>query len=660
MKLALLIFILIGCAQNNKSVVQTLDNLTRAPDKDIQWNQCSGTNTTGEADYKIDVTGIPEADRTTAKAEVIKALSAVPERKLKKNFFKIGKIKILSPTDVEKKCAAGLSDATLQSITEQGQQSGPRFCWQLEDDSTITANLSSDPQDIHHHTVKMFGYLMTQIYVKYAENFPPSERLFWLAEKFKEGRRLVFLGFIEDLETKKAKSRLNDVEKKYYNDFKTALKTSTCTDLEDLENLIYAESFDSYYCTTKTKNSMKTNFSYVYNIFDRQQQGITDDTSTNFSVNLIKSKYKPVLKSCILSKQQEAAQAKAIELAKQEAANADKVMANNTPTSPSIPLPTSQTNSALKTTNNLPTNMMSTNPVAQTYTQTSAQVAAANATAQQTAAAKAATAQQQAAANNNPLASIQGILSNPLVSTVLKSTGLDKQLGAITGLLSGNPSAITSALPGILGTSNPTSVANNLPFTPFNPNSGITTATQNLGGLTTATVDPSKLRFSFGNTPTSLTTGGFNPSTSINPSNLSLNTPTSVQGLTTTPLNPNAINPTSLNPSNNALSFSKTNPTTFTNPTTPNSSVFTDPSSLNTNSFNPTTFDPAQFDAVNASFADFSLGDIGFDPTEMNDIFNFVDNGTLSFDTPFSQDLAADLAFDPAKDASSSFNPDNF
>jgi hypothetical protein len=653
MKLALLIFILIGCAQNNKSVVQTLDNLTRAPDKDIQWNQCSGTNTTGEADYKIDVTGIPEADRTTAKAEVIKALSAVPERKLKKNFFKIGKIKILSPTDVEKKCAAGISDATLQSITEQGQQSGPRFCWQLEDDSTITANLSSDPQDIHHHTVKMFGYLVTQIYVKYAENFPPSERLFWLAEKFKEGRRLVFLGFIEDLETKKAKSRLNDVEKKYYNDFKTALKTSTCTDLEDLENLIYAESFDSYYCTTKTKNSMKTNFSYVYNIFDRQQQGITDDTSTNFSVNLIKSKYKPVLKSCILSKQQEAAQAKAIELAKQEAANADKVMANNTPTSPSIPLPTSQTNSSLKTTNNLPTNMMSANPVAQTYTQTSAQVAAANAAAQQTAAAKAATAQQRAATNNNPLTSIQGVLSNPLVSNILKSTGLDKQLGAITNLLGNPSSAISSVLPGILGTSNPTSVANNLPFTPLNPNSAF-------NGATPSFIDPRSID------PTKITT--FNPSSTIGNLNTGFDPTkgstllngaptTSIGNLSSaTPINPNTlINPTSLNPSTNGLSVSNINPNTFTNPTSTNSSLFS-----NIDSFNPTTFDPAQFDVVNASFADFSLGDIGFDPTEMNDIFDFVDNGTLSFDTPFSQDLAADLAFDPAKDASSSFNPDNF
>lgn len=625
MKLALLIFILIGCAQNNKSVVQTLDNLTRAPDKDIQWNQCSGTNTTGEADYKIDVTGIPEADRVTTKAEVIKALSAVPERKLKKNFFKIGKIKILSPTDVEKKCAAGLSDATLQSITEQGQQSGPRFCWQLEDDSTITANLSSDPQDIHHHTVKMFGYLMTQIYVKYAENFPPSERLFWLAEKFKEARRLVFLGFIEDLETKKVKSRLNDVEKKYYNDFKTALKTSTCTDLEDLENLIYAESFDSYYCTTKTKNSMKTNFSYVYNIFDRQQQGITDDTSTNFSVNLIKSKYKPVLKSCILSKQQEAAQAKAIELAKQEAANADKVMANNTPTSPSIPLPTSQTNSALKTTNNLPTNMMSTNPVAQTYTQTSAQVAAANATAQQNAAAKAATAQQQASANNNPLASIQSVLSNPLVSNILKVTGLDKQLplGAITGLLNGNPSAITSALPGILGTSNPMSVANNLPFTPLNPNSVI-------NGATPSFIDPRSVDL------TKIKT--LNPSTTIGNLNTGFD-PTKGSTL----LNGN--------PTNSIGTLDKTRGLTIGNPT----------DSFNTGSFNPTTFDPAQFDAVNASFADdFSIADIGFKPEEMNHLWDVMDNGTLSFDTPFSEGLADKLEFDAAADANSGFNPNNF
>jgi hypothetical protein len=241
------------------SAAKTLDNFTSSEGAELTASDCGLVMT--EARFaKLSVRDKRKIESVIAPTEALKrqvagALVAVP-RPLQKIFFAAkGKIRVSS--DSARLCRqANLSESEREYA---GENTGEvTSCW--KNTGTLEIILKDDPQEIQHNLLRMFAFLYTEFVTekfKQTKNLSPSAQKIVTSglARLAQQKKMITDALLLDLKARHSPEfeRMNDLAKNNRPAF---------------ENFAVAESLDSYYCSGKTHDSFKNNFSKTYQFFN--------------------------------------------------------------------------------------------------------------------------------------------------------------------------------------------------------------------------------------------------------------------------------------------------------------------------------------------------------------------------------------------------------
>lgn len=220
-----------------KSDLQSLDNFTAEEGTAFTFNSCSGSYKTSAPDNKL----VASANEQAA---IRSALSAVPVE-LQDAFFETLNGKIAVVKDIGTSCqvpaGSNATDATLS-------------CWQPGTDNTTIfikseASEADTIRNIRHSVVRAMGYVLTDIILKIKQT--------------PEGTKLERNEAFETVKAELTEALVSDLKKTP--GYK--LPALYSTDRNAFSAAAFAESFDSWYCSTASKNKMQTAFPKTYKYF---------------------------------------------------------------------------------------------------------------------------------------------------------------------------------------------------------------------------------------------------------------------------------------------------------------------------------------------------------------------------------------------------------
>jgi hypothetical protein len=246
---------LAACKSQDKAESRTnsLDNLAAA--EGYTLNSCSGNNPVLAKDGTISGDAVYQKEIRTS-------LSALPTQ-LQSAFFDDLNGSIVMTKDIAKACA-----------DDQGSHSesmGLTSCYQAPGGNAIVIFIKQEAdhaktiQNIRHSTVRSFGYVMTEVMLKIDHSNSGTKNIENSAlETVKADIRKAFIANVQG-------------NKKY--DLQKAKAQSADT--------VFAETFDSYYCSNASRSVLKREFakegSNVYKMYqeiDQQILGMLSDTTT--------------------------------------------------------------------------------------------------------------------------------------------------------------------------------------------------------------------------------------------------------------------------------------------------------------------------------------------------------------------------------------------
>ena len=257
-------FILLGlfsCKQTTQvSSNKSLDNFTSKDRTKITYNSCSGGQTVSAPSERL--------RGNTREVEAIKtSLSAVPTE-LQDAFFKDlhGSVQIVQ--DIKTTCGATTSD----NVSPDDLLA----CWRKAGDGIVIyvkaeSDESLTSRNIKHSTVRMMGYVLTDVILKVKRSGNDAE----IAEN----------PSLESIKKEVAQALTSDTVKSKDYRIPPALKS----DEVKYNDAAFAEAFDSYYCSSASRSKMATNFPETHAIFSEiaavLPQGLagTLDTSSSGS-----------------------------------------------------------------------------------------------------------------------------------------------------------------------------------------------------------------------------------------------------------------------------------------------------------------------------------------------------------------------------------------
>ena len=229
--LALLMF---SC-MNEQSSLNTLDEF--AGISGGKFNVCtgnfsvSGTNITAGSFDKV----------------VKETLRAVPTN-FQKIFFQAGGKIVVSSSQASSYCSKVINDSSVVRDIYGGSKSGVLTCWRHIKGKPVIF-LEEDEAKIRHSLLRVFSYFFMQAIVPAAKK---NSSLSSSADDFMAQLNRLSESFLSDL-------------KKINSGRASRLSSEFSRDL--LNQYVLAESFDSYYCNSSTKASMRSNFSSTYDTF---------------------------------------------------------------------------------------------------------------------------------------------------------------------------------------------------------------------------------------------------------------------------------------------------------------------------------------------------------------------------------------------------------
>ncbi len=251
-----------GCKKPNQTRLNSLEHYTQLDNQADNPNDCSGDFTESANPTKIDVSALSDGDRPLFKGYVQRALSAIPDH-IKTSFFQHGNIRLVA--DAAPECRKILTETGQKSISAFKNDPMPEridACWDLRALPEVTILLSANATVIAHSTVRLFAFLHTDIFSKIVDHSTAlgneDHRAKLGNQTFKEILRLLPYALIED---SKNDPRI-DVRQ-----MKKILQTGNREEISKLQDTIYAETFDSRYCSNKTRRMMHEKFETTALVF---------------------------------------------------------------------------------------------------------------------------------------------------------------------------------------------------------------------------------------------------------------------------------------------------------------------------------------------------------------------------------------------------------
>jgi len=239
---------LIGCKRPmDTSNTKSLNNFARGSG-DLSRNVCSGSQEVvmgiqNEWDH-VDFSKVQDDQVSALKQALRSSLSAVPSN-LQQVFFGLGGKIVFNPNLNEPaKSSADLTCETSASKDQFAKEGTSRVdaCWTV-DSKTMDFVLLINPtvQSVEHSTVRMFGYILSQILTKVGVSD---------AGIIESQRDEAFEQMLSDI----GQAVISDV-KKPGSKYSFAVNESLIHG-EDFKYFAFAESFDSYYCNAALRQSM--------------------------------------------------------------------------------------------------------------------------------------------------------------------------------------------------------------------------------------------------------------------------------------------------------------------------------------------------------------------------------------------------------------------
>lgn len=245
-------------AQSKRSPVKTLDNVVGAEDAAV--NHPCGLSYDGQtalpksAEVLAGALTINSPGDSTLKNAVIGALEAIP-RPLLALYFQVfrGRIEI---GDAAKECrAAPLTNAEKPLVNDTKR---PSSCW-LGSGGGLRMVLSPEAIVIRSSLVRLFAYWHMEFFIQglVRDGVPGAFKTAeWqtYAQGFNQEKMRLAKGLLTDVAAAglMTDKRLQDFSRKDPNAF---------------ANLVYANTIDSYYCSTGTRDEFKTRFPATWAIF---------------------------------------------------------------------------------------------------------------------------------------------------------------------------------------------------------------------------------------------------------------------------------------------------------------------------------------------------------------------------------------------------------
>lgn len=251
------------------SSTKSLNNFARNSG-DLSRNVCKGDQQVvmgirSEWDH-VDFSAVPADKIPALKSALTQSLSAVPENLQHLYFGLGGKIVFSSKLNEPAKSSSELSCQRSEANDKFASEGTGRVeaCWTIDTKtSDVVVLMNPSVESIQHSTVRMFGYILSQILTKVA-----VEGNVLVAQ-----RDAAFDQLISDI----AGAVIADVKRpgsKY-----TLAVNASLIQTEEFKYFAFAESFDSYYCNAALRQSMAKadEFPKTYAQFkkmDRQLQDI--------------------------------------------------------------------------------------------------------------------------------------------------------------------------------------------------------------------------------------------------------------------------------------------------------------------------------------------------------------------------------------------------
>ena len=230
----------------NNSGVKGLDQITG---RDIHaTNSCEDKNASFKA---TDLLLQRIEGHSEMKDSILKSLSSVPPH-LASFYFNVGG-RIISDNDQFESCLSELSNTAHQFASGYGSSRRASSCWKKAGPENYTLYVPEDGDLIEHGLVRGFAMLLINSIAPYAEDNGYGLR---------SDRKVIADAFSKDLAILASSEDSSDMQ--------TARKRIEQLKADEYEyylDEVFAESFDSFYCSDKTQKSMKENFLNTYNAF---------------------------------------------------------------------------------------------------------------------------------------------------------------------------------------------------------------------------------------------------------------------------------------------------------------------------------------------------------------------------------------------------------
>ncbi len=256
---------LLGCKGDSSSQTKSLNNFARSSG-DVVRNVCSGdqkmvTGIHAEWDH-VDFSRANTSDVPKLKDALSKSLSAVPTN-LQELFFGLGGKIVFNPNLNEP--AKSSSDLSCDVAAEKSKfasegTSKIEACWTVDPKTAnVIVLMNPSVESVQHATVRMFGYILSQILTKIAVN-DKGALVSQTDAAFEMLMGDIASAVIADIKRPGSKYNLKVNE--------------SLANSKDFKYFAFAESFDSYYCNAGLRKSMARSdeFPRTYALFERMDQ----------------------------------------------------------------------------------------------------------------------------------------------------------------------------------------------------------------------------------------------------------------------------------------------------------------------------------------------------------------------------------------------------
>jgi hypothetical protein len=260
-------FSLVSCkGANDASQTKSLNNFARNSG-DVSRNVCQGSQQVvkgiqSEWDH-VDFSAV-SADKVPAlKEALVQSLSAVPENLQHLYFGLGGKIVFSSTLNEPAKSSSDLTCQRSASNDKFASEGTGRVdaCWTIDTKtSDFVVLMNPSVESVQHSTVRMFGYILSQILTKIGVEQTSDQKYVLIAQ-----RDAAFEQMMSDI----AAAVVADVKRpgsKY-----TLAINASLIQSEDFKYFAFAETFDSFYCNVQLRQSMAKSdeFPKTYGLFQK-------------------------------------------------------------------------------------------------------------------------------------------------------------------------------------------------------------------------------------------------------------------------------------------------------------------------------------------------------------------------------------------------------